>query len=204
MYMKNKNGNQIILLVGKSGTGKTTVSNILHDKYGYQVVESYTTRPPRFDGETGHIFVTDDEYEQMKDDICAFTEFDGNKYWAANKQVDKSDLYIIDPAGVEYFYEKYNGNKNIICMELAASARIRFERMRNRGDSIIKALRRLYHDAKAFKNSNPEILLNANGSRPDYIADKINYIATTMQKLDIEIKNALKIVRNEGGEYDVY
>ena len=28
-------------------------------------IESYTTRPPRYEGETGLIFVTDKEYEAM-------------------------------------------------------------------------------------------------------------------------------------------
>ena len=188
---------QIILLMGKSGTGKTTVANVMGAKYGFKTVESYTTRPKRYEGETGHIFVTDDEYELMKDDMCAYTEFDGYKYWATNSQVNKSDIYIIDPAGVKYFYKKYKGDKNIISVELAACSRVRYERMRGRGDSIIKALKRLWHDKKAFRNTAPEIFINANIKRPEEIADDIYKAVTRFQRLDDGIKEVLAELEKE-------
>ena len=39
--------NSIILLVGKSGSGKTTIAKYLKKLYGWQDIDSYTTRPPR-------------------------------------------------------------------------------------------------------------------------------------------------------------
>ena len=49
----------IYLIVGKSGSGKTTLVEALK-KYGYNSIESYTTRPKRFDNETCHTFITED------------------------------------------------------------------------------------------------------------------------------------------------
>ena len=63
----------IYLIVGKSGSGKTTLVNKLR-KYGYASVESYTTRPKRFKNETGHTFITEEEFDQLKD-ICAYVKY---------------------------------------------------------------------------------------------------------------------------------
>lgn len=188
---------QIILLMGKSGTGKTTVANVMSAKYGLKTVESYTTRPPRYEGEKGHIFVTDVEYEAMKYDLCAYTEFDGYKYWATNTQIDEADIYIIDPAGVRYFNYAYRGKKNVITIELAACSHTRFERMRARGDSILKCLRRLWHDKKAFKDAYPEILINANINKPEKIADDVYKAAMKFQRFDDGIKEVLTQLKAE-------
>ena len=37
----------LYLIVGASGSGKTTVANALEEKYGYKQLQSYTTRPMR-------------------------------------------------------------------------------------------------------------------------------------------------------------
>ena len=47
----------IFCLVGPSGSGKTTVAKAL-EKHGYNVIQSYTTRPRRSENEWGHTFVT--------------------------------------------------------------------------------------------------------------------------------------------------
>lgn len=60
MSLKN-----IYLIVGPSGSGKTTIANELKATYGYKAVESYTTRPPRYEGERGHIFVSDEEFDAL-------------------------------------------------------------------------------------------------------------------------------------------
>ena len=53
--------NNIFLIVGCSGSGKTTITEQLEQKYGLKSIQSYTTRPPRYDGETGHIFISNEE-----------------------------------------------------------------------------------------------------------------------------------------------
>ena len=56
----------LYLWVGQSGSGKTTVVNYLEEVYSYKSLQSYTTRPQRYEGETGHIFVTDPEFDELK------------------------------------------------------------------------------------------------------------------------------------------
>ena len=42
--------NPLFLFVGRSASGKTTIANILEEKYGHKQVQSYCTRPPRYEG----------------------------------------------------------------------------------------------------------------------------------------------------------
>ena len=69
-----------ILLVGPSGSGKTSIANALCRNHGLKAVESYTTRPPRYDGERGHTFISDEAFDTIEvDKVVAFTEFDGHR-----------------------------------------------------------------------------------------------------------------------------
>ena len=72
-------GNPLYLFVGRSASGKTTIANILEQKYGFKQVSSYTTRLPRYDGEVGHVFVTEEEYKALEN-MVAYTFYDNNHY----------------------------------------------------------------------------------------------------------------------------
>ena len=144
--MKDK---YIILIVGKSGSGKSTICNALTEKYGLKQVKSYATRPRRGDNDNSHIFITLEEFMALEDK-CAYTFFDGNHYCATSKQVDESDLYIIDPNGIDYFLKHYEGKKIPMIVYINAYKDNRFNRMIERGDSKYRANKRLAHDRKAF------------------------------------------------------
>lgn len=140
----------ILLLVGKSGSGKSTVAEALNNAYEWRILQSYTTRPKRYENESGHIFIDKEEFDLLEN-LCAYTIFDGYEYCATQEQVDNAEVYIIDPAGVEYFKKLYKGDKMVIPIYLEAPNKILWERMRERGDSILSAARRILHDKKAFK-----------------------------------------------------
>lgn len=149
-------GSAIYLLMGPSGSGKDTLASILAMTCGYSILRSYTTRPRRYADENTHHFVRSlAEWSRMCpcDPIVAYTKFDQWEYWATAKQVDESDFYIIDPAGVEFFRQHYRGHKKIVVIMIKVPALKRLWRMIVRGDSIPSAMRRLIHDAKAFKNA---------------------------------------------------
>ena len=144
----------IILLVGKSGCGKTTATQILKEKYGWKDISSYTTRPPRHPGEAGHIFITEDEFDRIPQaDIGAYAEFDGHRYCATNKQIDAADIYVIDVAGIKYLKAHYTGKKKTLIVYIDVTQQELVRRMKQRGDSREKIAARLAHDSKAFKEA---------------------------------------------------
>ncbi len=144
----------IFLIVGPSGSGKTGLMYEMSSKYGYTPVISYTTRPRRHENEAGHFFVTKDEFREIvkNKDMCAYTVFNGHEYGVTSDMVNENDLYVIDPAGVQYFKDHYSGPKKFIVIALKTSMLNRFSRMLKRGDSIVDAFKRIMHDRKAFKN----------------------------------------------------
>ena len=146
--MKDK---YIVLIVGESGSGKSTICDELTKRYGLKQVESYTTRPRRSENEGGRTFISDEEFDKLED-ICAYTYFDGYRYCATREQIDNSDLYIIDPHGIEYFIKEYNGRKIPMVVYIYADKRTRRKRMANRGDKEHKIRQRIAHDESAFAN----------------------------------------------------
>lgn len=142
--------NTIYLIVGRSGSGKTTIAEELEKKYGLKSIQSYTTRHKRSENETGHIFVTDEEFDKLTD-MVAYTEFGfpPYRYCATTEQVETHDLYIIDPKGIEYFKEHYKGNKSIKVIYINVSVSTAIDRMRKRGD-FQQALNRASNDMAAF------------------------------------------------------
>lgn len=139
----------LILLVGKSGSGKTTIARYLEKHYGLKMLESYTTRKPRYDGERGHEFVSHEFYRQPSNKV-AHTYFDGNHYWATQEQCDNSDVYVIDPDGVKAFRRNYNSSRPYVVVYLHVDPLTRFTRMMKRGDGFKKAVGRILHDRKKF------------------------------------------------------
>lgn len=135
----------VFCLVGRSGSGKTTVAKELSKDYN--VIQSYTTRPPRYENEWGHTFVESYPHEHVPKTI-AYNEFNGYEYWATEDQVKGKSIYIIDPAGDELLraLNKYQ----VVTIYFTLDPMIAYDRMvGERGDE--KALARAKHDHKLFR-----------------------------------------------------
>lgn len=142
----------IVLIVGESGSGKSEICRYLEDKYGLKEVKSYTTRPKRNENDKSHIFATDYDFDNVLDDIVAYTEYNGYKYCATAKQIEDCDTYIIDPDGIEYFFKKYTGKKIPMVVHISAPKEVRRERMLSRGHTIGAVETRLEIDTEEFAN----------------------------------------------------
>ena len=136
-------------LVGPSGCGKTTIAEMLEAE-GYHSVQSYTTREPRYEGEEGHIFVSKDEFDKL--DLITKTTFSGASYGVTRNLIEENDLFVVDPAGLRYLKEHYDGPKKIVAIAFSCPASVCKERILKRGDTKKEACTRLRHDKKAFKN----------------------------------------------------
>ena len=135
----------LFLFVGKSASGKSTIANLLEQKYGYKQVQSYTTRPPRYDGEPGHIFVTKEEFGNLGE-LAAYTLYNGNEYGTTFQQLEECDIYVIDVPGVETLLQKDKIKRPICVIYFDTTVRTRINRMVERGASDMEIVSRLYND----------------------------------------------------------
>lgn len=183
--------NPLYLFVGRSASGKTTVAEALESRYGLKTLQSYTTRPKRYEDETGHTFIYDEEFNRLED-IVAYTEYNGYRYCCTKDQIDNSSIYVIDVPGVETLLEKYQTDRPIVVVYFNASVRTRIDRMIDRHDSDTAIVSRLYNDEEFdwesslsklvwhYKNNlncNVEMYtIDANQELNDVLAQVTNYI----------------------------
>ena len=164
----------VILLIGESGSGKNTVQDNLEKLYGCVPLLSYTTRPKRTPNENTHTFVTMEEFEQIvkNETVVAFTNFDGNLYCATDKQLEQSDVYIIDVKGLQTLLDlKFEKAIDIpfVTVYLQVPEEERIKRMKKRGDSKQAIKQRIKHDRIAFKCASEFC---------DYTIDNVDSIVT--------------------------
>jgi len=117
----------IICLVGPSGSGKTYIANLLEDLWDIPMIESRTTRPPRYEGERGHTFVTQEEFvTYKKEDMIAYTQFGVFDYCCLIQDVNKPvQSYVIDEFGLLYLRENFSDQFNLFAIRIFAPENLR-------------------------------------------------------------------------------
>jgi len=100
---------KIICIVGLSGSGKTTAAEYIENTHRIKMIQSYTDRRPRYDGENGHTFVSPLEFDLFKkEDMIAFTEFGGYRYCCLKEDLKDVNTYVIDEKGLLYLKENFS------------------------------------------------------------------------------------------------
>lgn len=157
----------LLLIMGKTASGKDTVCNLLCEKYGFERIVTYTTRPMRkgeVNGKTYH-FVTDDEFLALEENgffletktySSAFGEWRYGSPLREMKDGRKNKVLVLTPSGIENFLRsEKNGmvtaNHKIVYI-YANNATIK-KRLVKRGDKTEEATRRIAADEKDFKDA---------------------------------------------------
>lgn len=164
----------LLLVLGASGSGKSTLCAELEKRYGLKSIPSYTTRQPRFEGEQGHTFITEDEFDKLKD-ILAYAETDSCRYAVTKEMLEDEQysIYVIDMTGLKYLYEHYRGDRPIISVYIDSNVYDRFNHMikredtRSYDDKVRAALNRIEHDAVEFNTND--------------LIDNVNYIFDNLE-----------------------
>ena len=141
----------LIVLIAKSGCGKSTIAHKLERKYNLKQVKSYTTRPMRDNAEdvNTHTFITMNEVEKYRDDMVAWNQYNSNFYFCTRNQLAESQIYVCDKQGLIQLFSNYT-DKDIIVYHIKCDSSITAKRMSDRGDSDEQIRQRLEYDMAAF------------------------------------------------------
>lgn len=182
----------MIILVGESASGKSTVERILAEKYGYIKTVSYTTRPKR-NGEIDSVnynFISQDEFaEKLKSDFFVETgAYNGWFYGTTKNQYSKNTVCILTPHGLRQIKKNLKTEDlNITAFYIKVPRRDRLIKILQRGDNVDEAIRRNQSDVGQYDGIEDEVdyILENNNyeNSPEIMAEKIiNY----MQKGTLE------------------
>lgn len=151
------------LIVAESGAGKDTLVDKLVSDLKLKKLISYATRPIRTEDVNDkykHTFITDSEADELlkTEQIIAYTKIGDYRYFATMKQFIESDIYIIDPIGVEYLKLHNKGNKdiNIITIYIKVDVITRMGRAMERGDNFLIMHKRFTDEEEQFEKFRTE------------------------------------------------
>lgn len=156
----------ILIICGKTCSGKDKTVNELVSKYGFKKVITYTTRPMR-KGEKQDVtyhYISEEEFKQkIEDGFFAEwksydTEFGTWYYGSALEDLENADdksVIILTPEGYRDVVEKLS-NKPTAIYIYSNNATLK-KRLLKRGDDKNEAQRRLEHDNEDFKGIENEV-----------------------------------------------
>ena len=189
----------LFCILGCSASGKTTICNKLEEDHKLKQIPSYTTRSPRYTGEKGHTFVSEEEFDKLTD-IVAYNYYLNNHYGVTAEQIDNEDydLYVVDFTGLKYLKEKYHGKRKIISIYIDVSLSERYKRLHDRyfkqyvgnmeGYALATdvTLRRIINDVEEFHGA----------------AEYCDYVVENNGDLDSTVYRVSQIIKGETSNED--
>lgn len=146
------------LIIGRTASGKSSIAKEVCKRLNLEIVKSYTTRPMRAGEEksSDHIFINESEVSKYKNDIAAYTEIKGNKYFTIFEVLRNSDVYVIDPMGVKDLKERCGDEFDFIEIYIRAPYEVLKDRYLQRGESETDFEKRWNDEDKQFSEYEKE------------------------------------------------
>lgn len=150
----------MLILAGKTCSGKSTIQNILIKEHGFKKIITYTTRPKRpkeKDGES-YWFITKEEFKEKIDEgfFAEWKVYGSDSEWwyygTSVKDLENSDdktVIVLSPYGVKDVLECVEGNSAVAY--IYANNKTIKQRLIKRGDNESEAKRRIKADNEDFK-----------------------------------------------------
>lgn len=175
----------VVCVMGKSGTGKSTIINDLRNLYpgSFHVVKSFTTRGQRENDPEDiktHEFVSMVEFLEDKclDRIVSLYHSDKGYFnWTSEQSFseDKINLYAIDPKACVELVKSHGAQWTIIPIYFTLSDEKRLERLRKR-DNITELPEEEHLSYKILARRIEFEMLNSENSRLKNAADLLDSI----------------------------
>jgi len=103
---------KVIIVAGPSGSGKSMIEKLLSEKFPneFHKLQQVSTRPMREGEKQGdpYKFVTQDEYDEIKDNLIGRTNINGERYGTIFDLVDgKYNTIILNKMGIDDFINQF-------------------------------------------------------------------------------------------------
>ena len=157
----------MIVLVGESASGKSSIEKYLVDNYGYKKIVSYTTRSPRLNERNGidYNFITIEQFEKLKKSgyFAEMATYNGWYYGVAKIDCTDDKVAVLTPHGLRQV-SKIDGI-NVSSFYINVPRRDRLIKILQRGDDIEESYRRNLSDVGQFDGIEDEVdfVINNNG-----------------------------------------
>ena len=188
----------LIILTGKTASGKDTIKNLLSKQYPNLnkliTTTSRTKRPREIDGRD-HYFFTRDEFENKiaKEDFAEYVEYGGNLYGTQKTELEKAlkndTIWRIDPsrAGeVRNFIKRFYPTeiaekliKRVLVIYITVSDEIVLQRLKKRGLTEEEIQKRMADDQKIwqqYQDSYDFVIENVPGKLDETVDKIVNII----------------------------
>lgn len=103
------------VLVGVSGSGKSTMGKILEEEFGFRRCITSTTRPPRAGEIDGKDYYFRSQLDPTEMFECA--SFGGHEYGITKDELARGDFVILEPQGVQYYRKHYPAPLTVIQLQ---------------------------------------------------------------------------------------
>ena len=152
----------MIVLVGESASGKSSIERNLVEEYGFNKIVSYTTRPPR-EGEVDGIdyrFTDTTQFLKLKEEgfFAEVATYRDWHYGVAKEDCTNDKVAVLTPYGLRQVSKIKD--IDIISFYINVPRRDRLIKILQRGDNIEESYRRNLSDVGMF----------------DGIEDEVNYV----------------------------
>lgn len=180
-----------IVLLGASGSGKSTIENELSTHHGFSKIVSYTTRKSRSNEENGkdYYFVDNETFNEILDrDLFAeYDEYSQNRLYGTLKSdyIDGNKVVVLTPNGLRQI-KKNCETDNIFTVLVEASLGTRIKRYIDRcnvnkfdykdADEIFARINKDFGMFLGLKNEVDIVIHNDEGTDiKDVVAEIIKY-----------------------------
>lgn len=176
----------MVVLVGESASGKSSIEKYLVDNYEYNKIVSYTTREPRegeVDGVDYH-FISVEQFEKLKEQgfFAENAQYNSWHYGVAKEDCTDDKVAVLTPHGLRQISKIKD--INVISFYINVPRRDRLIKILQRGDSIEESYRRNLSDVGMFDGIEDEVdfVVNNNGYEFSVkeISNMIDYYANNV------------------------
>ncbi len=149
----------MIVIVGESACGKSSVAKYLMEHYGYKRIVTYTTRQPREGEQDGvdYFYINQQHFKTLEDQgfFAETATYNGWSYGSAKEDYKDDCVIVLTPRGLRSI--KRSGIDNIFAVYIDVPRRDRLIKCLERGDNIEEAYRRSLSDVGQFDGISDEV-----------------------------------------------